>query len=88
MGSTWYVWVLQDGNTALHLAASGGHIAVMRELLRGGASPTSVNQVRSPDACQYLAAMHVTSKEFAGPSSCLLWWHLTHRSQIKRASHP
>jgi hypothetical protein len=38
--------VLQAGNTALHLAAAGGHAAVVRELLRAGAGGFTRNHVR------------------------------------------
>jgi ankyrin repeat protein len=38
----------QAGNTALHLAAAGGHLLVVRELLRAGADASSVNQVPAP----------------------------------------
>jgi ankyrin repeat protein len=37
----------QAGNTALHLAAAGGHILVVRELLRAGADASTLNQVAS-----------------------------------------
>jgi ankyrin repeat protein len=37
---------LQDGNTALHLAASKGHQEVARCLLAGGASVDAINDVR------------------------------------------
>ena len=39
--------LLQAGNTALHLAAAGGHILVVRELLAAGADPYRQNQVRA-----------------------------------------
>jgi hypothetical protein len=38
--------LLQKGNTALHLASSGGHIMVVRELLRVGARAEGRNQVK------------------------------------------
>jgi hypothetical protein len=37
--------LLQEGNTALHLAAAGGHLLVVQELLRAGADPAKLNQV-------------------------------------------
>jgi cbb3-type cytochrome oxidase cytochrome c subunit len=37
--------LLQAGDTALHLAAAGGHIPVVRELLRAGADAAKLNQV-------------------------------------------
>jgi hypothetical protein len=36
----------QDGNTALHLAAAGGHVLAVRELLRAGAEVVRQNKVR------------------------------------------
>jgi hypothetical protein len=44
--SWWTAARTQEGSTALHAASSGGHVAVMRELLRAGACPTALNQVR------------------------------------------
>jgi ankyrin repeat protein len=43
--SCFFLW-MQGGDTALHAASSGGHVEVMKVLLRAGANPTAVNQVR------------------------------------------
>jgi hypothetical protein len=59
----------QEGNTALHLAACGGHMEVMWELLRGGAQTEAVNQVGT--RCQRLTPMLV--QPGSGMSVCL--WH-------------
>jgi ankyrin repeat protein len=44
LGLTWGHG-MQDGNTALHLAAAGGHIWVVRELLANGADASAQNKV-------------------------------------------
>jgi hypothetical protein len=40
--------LLQEGNTALHLAAREGHIAAVQLLLRSGANPAACNRVGAP----------------------------------------
>lgn len=42
--------VLQEGRTALHWAASEGHTAAVRDLLRKGADPVSTDLVSSAAA--------------------------------------
>jgi ankyrin repeat protein len=37
--------VMQGGNTALHLAARGGHVSAALLLLQAGADPTALNKV-------------------------------------------
>ena len=40
-----YLIVIQDGDTALHLAAMNNHVGVARLLLRRGADPDIPNEV-------------------------------------------
>jgi ankyrin repeat protein len=51
---------MQEGNTALHLAAKAGHMAVVQELLRAGADASAVNKVCGMHACSgmRLIAVH------------------------------
>ena len=45
-GSAEHSWLYQNGNTALHYAASGGHGEVVETLLAGGADIRATNGVR------------------------------------------
>jgi hypothetical protein len=62
------LWLpLQDGNSALHLAACHGHTPVVLELLRAGADPTVRNKVGESDvlpleACIEGSWMHRASQ--------------------------
>jgi ankyrin repeat protein len=51
----------QAGNTALHLAAAGGRMLVVRELLCAGADPTTMNEVWSLQYCSAAVAAGETA---------------------------
>ena len=59
------VFVLQDGSTALHLAAAEGHAAVVKDLLRKGADPLRRNKV----GC---SRCHVTLQHVQADNLCKL----------------